>query len=258
MSEPHRDPPADASRGGFQTRPYLLALLRQGAIETEGLVPWSSNYTFLVKVRAGETEALAIYKPCRGERPLHDFAAGTLCRREVAAYLVSEALGWPAIPPVVLRLGPHGLGSVQVYIDADLDAHFFALRDAGGHATFLRRVALYDAVVNNADRKGGHILRGPDGRLWAIDHGLTFHTEHKLRTVIWDYAGQPIPQGWRDQLAALRDALALEGAPLRQALLDLLTLEELAATARRIDRLLRRGAFPLPLRDWHNVPYPLV
>ena len=255
MSEPDRDSAANTTR---LSRATLFELLRHGEIEAEGLVPWSSNYTFLVTVSSGETQALAIYKPCRGEQPLHDFPAGTLCQREVAAYLVAEALGWPAVPPVVLRLGPHGLGSVQVYIDADLDVHFFTLRDAGGHEITLQQVALFDAVVNNADRKGGHILQGPDGRLWAIDHGLTFHSEHKLRTVIWDYAGQPIPKGWRDDLAALRDAIALEGGPLRTALLELLTFEELAATTRRIDRLLRRGVLPLPVRDWNNVPYPLV
>ena len=141
-----------------------------GEMEVEGLVPWSSNYTCLVTVEDADLKAMAIYKPCYGERPLLDFDEGTLCRREVAAYLLSQLLGWPDIPPVILRDGPHGPGSVQLFIDADLEEHYFTLRGQPEHDRAFRRVALFDYVANNADRKGGHVLRGTDGTVWSRIH----------------------------------------------------------------------------------------
>ncbi len=233
-------------------------LLATGRIELQGRVPWSSNYTFLVAVRQDESEALAIYKPVRGEQPLWDFPSRTLCRREVAAYLLSVELGWPDIPPVVLRKGPYGLGSVQLYVEADLQEHFFTLRERPEYDEPLRRIALYDVLANNADRKGGHVLKDTANRLWAIDHGLTFHVEYKLRTVIWEYAGQPIPPAWLDTLRALRKALATSSSPLSLTLARYIAPEEVTALRSRLDGLLREGIYPLPRKGWRNVPYPLV
>jgi uncharacterized repeat protein (TIGR03843 family) len=236
----------------------VVDLLAHGNTEIHGLVPWSSNYTFLVTVRDEDLKALAIYKPCRGERPLWDFSAGSLCRREVAAYLLSRSLGWPEIPPVVLRDGVHGPGSVQLFVEADPEAHYFTMRGRSEYDDALRLVALFDCVVNNADRKGGHLLKGAEGQVWAIDHGLTFHSEYKLRTVIWEYAGQPIAGRELDDLGGLRDDLETDDAPLCRALLHLIDGTEIEALRRRLDHLLRARTFPLPLRSRRSVPYPLI
>lgn len=233
-------------------------ILAEGQMLIKGLVPWASNYTFLVTVTLGEAEALAIYKPSAGERPLWDFDSGTLYLREVAAYRVSIFLGWPAVPPVVAREGPHGAGSVQAYVPNDPLEHYFAIRERSEAAAALRRIALFDHVVNNADRKGGHVLRGEDGTIWAIDHGLTFHTEYKLRTVIWDWAGSPIPRPWLDDLANLREALADGSSALRASLEGLILSSEVTALRRRIDMALRDRHLPRPLPTGRNVPYPLV
>ncbi len=235
-----------------------LALLRTGDISIQGQFPWSSNYTFLVSVKGNGLEALAVYKPCRGERPLWDFAAGTLCRREVAAYAVSCALGWPDIPPVVLRDGPHGSGSLQLFVDADYDEHYFTLRERPDCDEALRRVTVFDYLVNNADRKGGHLLVGGDGRIWAIDHGLTFHVQFKLRTVIWDYAGQPLPEDVVRDLRGLYHQLDSPASALTRELGDLISPAEIDALRRRIEVLLRDEVYPNPRPSWRNVPYPLV
>jgi uncharacterized repeat protein (TIGR03843 family) len=235
----------------------ILDLLLHGELALQGLVPWSSNYTFLVMVEDAEMQSLAVYKPARGEQRLWDFPAGTLCRREVAAYLLSRVLGWPAIPPVLLREGPEGLGSVQFLVHTDWEEHFFTLREDPAHDTALRQMAVFDYVVNNADRKGGHVIKGQDGRLWAIDHGLTFHVDYKLRTVIWDYAGETIPATWMGDLRRLRQALAADST-IVDPLLELIERNELVALRQRLATVLRRGVFPRPRRDWRNVPYPLV
>lgn len=235
-----------------------MPLLLEGEIVSHGLVPWGSNYTFLVTVRGVGGEVLAIYKPSRGERPLWDFPVGTLCRREVAAYLLSRYLGWPDIPPVVLREGPYGPGSVQLFVSSDAEEHYFTLRDRPEYRRAFQRIALFDALVNNADRKGGHVLKGLEGQIWAIDHGLTFHVEHKLRTVIWEYAGQPLPQDCLANLRALQEALESSESPLRVALSQLINAEEIDALRRRLEVRLRQGIFPHPRRDWRNVPYPLI
>jgi uncharacterized repeat protein (TIGR03843 family) len=234
----------------------LLALLREGALELHGQFLWGSNYTFLAEVSDSDLSVTAVYKPCAGERPLWDFDRETLCQREVAAYLVSVQLGWPNIPPTVLRDGPRGPGSVQLYIEGDDEEHFFSLRETGRYDEAFRRIALFDAVVNNADRKGGHCLLGKDGRIWSIDHGLTFHSEYKLRTVIWDYAGEAIPPDWLVDLRGLDERLADRG-PLRTALSDLIADAEIDALVWRLRRLLRRGEMPRPSRG-RNVPYPLI
>jgi uncharacterized repeat protein (TIGR03843 family) len=234
----------------------VLRLLSAGEIEIEGLIPWSSNATLLVTIRDDEHSTLAIYKPQRGERPLWDFPSGTLGMREAAAYLVSEALGWGFIPPTVLRQGPYGLGSVQFYIHAQEDDHFFTIQHDPAYTEQLVRLAAFDVVANNADRKSGHCLVDQEGRLWAIDNALTFHDEPKLRTVIWDFAGKPLPPGVLADLKDLREPLS-ESGPLSQALGALLSDAELSALRRRLDRLIWAGCFPEP-GPGRTVPWPLV
>jgi uncharacterized repeat protein (TIGR03843 family) len=234
----------------------ILRLLSEGEIEVEGLIPWSSNATLLVTVQDGETSTLAVYKPQRGERPLWDFAHGSLGKREVAAYLLCEALGWGFIPPTVLRRGPHGLGSVQFFVHAREDAHFFTIQHQSAFTEDLTRLAAFDVIANNADRKSGHCLVDHQGRMWAIDNALTFHAEPKLRTVIWDYAGQALPADVLADLQGLGDALE-ESAPVGQALARLLTAGELAALRRRLRRLIQAGHLPEP-GPGRPVPWPLV
>jgi uncharacterized repeat protein (TIGR03843 family) len=238
------------------TRERILSILSEGEIEVEGLIPWSSNATLLVTVRDSHLSVLAVYKPQRGERPLWDFPYGTLPLRETAAYLLSDALGWGLVPPTILREGPHGLGSVQFFVHAQEDAHFFTIQDDESCAGDLRRLAAFDVVTNNADRKAGHCLVDFDRRLWAIDNALTFHAEPKLRTVIWDFAGQPMPAELLADLTALQDKL-VEGTPLRQALAGLLSRSEIAALRRRLQRLILAGCFPEP-GPGRPVPWPLV
>jgi len=234
----------------------VLHLLAGGEIEVEGLVPWSSNATLLVTVRDDELSTLAIYKPQGGERPLWDFRYGTLGLREVAAHLVCEALGWGMIPPTVLRMGPHGLGSVQFFVHAREDAHFFTIQDDPAFLGDLQRLAALDVITNNADRKSGHCLVDSQGRLWAIDNALTFHAEPKLRTVIWIFAGQPLPAGMLADLQALRDSLA-EDSPLNDGLHHLLDEEEVASFQRRLGQLIEDGRFPEP-GEGRVLPWPLV
>lgn len=224
-------------------------------IESHGLMPWSSNYTFLVTIRQAGEEALAIYKPCRGERPLWDFPDGTLALREVASFYVSRALGWDFIPPTVLREGLHGMGAVQLFIEADPEAHYFTLRDQ--YKAVFQRVAAFDYIVNNADRKAGHCLLGSDGHIWTIDHGLTFHSDYKLRTVIWDFAGQSIPGDIAADLCQLQETLHQPSNSLVAELAELLSGHEIKVFRRRLDQLVAGGRFPLPVGG-RNVPYPPI
>lgn len=232
-----------------------LELLRSGTLTVHGLLPWSSNYTFAASVRDGALEALAVYKPRRGERPLWDFPRGTLCQREVAAYVLSAALGWDLVPPTVLRDGPQGVGSVQLYVDFDPDAHYFNIREEC--AAVARRISAFDVIANNADRKSGHVLRDVHGQVWCIDHGVTFNEEDKLRTVIWDFVGEPLPDELCADLAGLQPRLAA-GGELAEALGGLLSAAELEALRRRLARLLREGVFPGPRGNWPAVPWPPV
>lgn len=228
----------------------LLSLLADGALEIVGRIP-SSNLALLVEVAGPEATVFAVYKPEAGERPLWDFDPG-LHRRELAAYLLSEWLGWGLVPATVVREdGPLGPGSLQLYIDANEAEHYFTLdqRRPGVLAT-LQTLALFDAVANNADRKAGHVLRGPDGRIWAIDHGLCFAAEYKLRTVIWDFADDPIPEGLLGRLAPLLTAVPDE-------LVAVLDPEEVDALQARARRLLRTGRFPVD-HSGRRVPWPLV
>lgn len=223
-------------------------------MEVLGLMPNASNYTFLARCTDADASVLAIYKPQRGEIPLWDFPDGTLHRREVAAYEVARALGWPSVPPTVLRQGPEGVGSAQLFVRFDPDHHYFTLDST--HTDAFRRVALFDVVVNNADRKGGHCLLGEDGLVHVIDHGVCFSTEPKLRTVIWDFVGEPIDDTLRDDLVRLRSDLAT-GA-LRAVLIPLLAPDEIDETRRRLDALLDLGSFPTPAPGERPYPWPPI
>lgn len=233
-----------------------LRLLAEGEVQVEGLIPWSSNATLLVTVKDGDESALAVYKPQRGERPLWDFPHGTLGMREVVSYRLCQALGWGLVPPTLLRQGPYGLGSLQAFIHAQDGAHFFTIRDQGRHTADLKRLAAFDVVANNADRKGGHCLLDGQGHLWAIDNALTFHAEPKLRTVIWDFVDQPLPARVLEDLEGLRETLR-DGSPLSQELASLLSAAELEALRHRVRRLIRAGRFPQP-GPGHPVPWPLL
>ena len=234
----------------------ILSLLQNGEMNVEGIVPWSSNYTFLVKVRDGTRETRAIYKPSRGERPLWDFADGTLARREVAAYLVSTALGWPRIPPSVLRDGPEGEGVVQQFIETVDEQHFFTLRNA--HRDEMKRIAAFDAIVNNTDRKGGHVLLGKDGCIWCIDHGVTFHEYPKLRTVIWDFTEQPIPAEILRDICSLQSCLERANDDLTASLAMLISRREMKALRDRVAKMIESGIYPVPPEDWPPVPWPPI
>jgi hypothetical protein len=216
-------------------------------------MPRASNYTFLAEVVDGDRAVLAVYKPRRGETPLWDFPDGTLCKREVAAYLLSRALGWPEVPPTVMRDGPLGPGSLQLYVEADPRQHFFTLRDDCLDA--FRPVATFDVLANNADRKSGHCLRGEDGTIWVVDHGVRFSSEPKLRTVIWEFAGEPVPGGLLADVE--RVAGELRAGPLRDSLRDLLSEREIDATTRRAESLGGTGRFPRPGRG-RVYPWPPV
>jgi uncharacterized repeat protein (TIGR03843 family) len=229
------------------------AFLAEGELELLGRIPWASNATLLAKVRHRELEGLAVYKPVRGERPLWDFPPGTLYRREVAAYLVSEQLGWRLVPPTLVRDGPLGVGSLQLYVDADTEVTAFELLADGNAA--LPRIAAFDVVTNNADRKAGHCLLAEDEQVWAIDHGVCFHTEPKLRTVLWDLAGQPLEAADVADLEAL--AAAAGGGGLGERLAELLAAEEVAAVAERSLGLARAGRLPAP-GSGRAYPWPLV
>ena len=196
-----------------------------------------------------------MYKPVLGARPLHDFDVRTLPQREVAAYLVSEALGWGLVPGTVLRDdAPLGRGSLQLFVEHDPREHYFTLLP--GREPEFRRLAVFDMLANNADRKSGHCLLDEDGRVWAIDNGLTFHIEFKLRTVIWDFAGEPIPATERRAAAALAAELGARG-PVHSALGNLLTPREMRALQRRAEAVSRPGNFPAPYSGW-SFPWPLV
>jgi hypothetical protein len=236
--------------------PDVPDLLKHGAIEKIELIPWGSNYTFAAALRsqAGET-GLAVYKPRRGEAPLRDFPSGTLYKREVAAYLFARELGWGVVPPTIIREdGPHGIGSLQLYVYTrdDASTHYDNLRRT--HADQLRRMALFDLLANNADRKGGHCLLDEQGHVWGIDHGLTFHHVPKLRTIIWDYCGEEIPAPLVAHLEVLRtDPVRVKR--IRAILEPLLSSIEVEALFKRWDHLVEYPCYP-HLDPYRNVPWP--
>jgi uncharacterized repeat protein (TIGR03843 family) len=218
------------------------------------LAPRCSNYTFLVSLEGPDGSGChAIYKPSEGERPLWDFPHGSLSLRERASFLLADALGWHFVPPTVVREGPHGPGSMQLFIDHDPRLHYFALRDE--HEEQFKRMLLFDWLANNADRKGGHCLLAPDGKVWGIDHGLTFHAAPKLRTVIWDFAGLPIPKALLSDLEALAPRLEKLDGPLAE-LTSLLSVEEIAALGRRAETILSRRRYPKEGEG--GIPWPII
>jgi uncharacterized repeat protein (TIGR03843 family) len=257
-----------------------LELLTHGTMELEGRLVDASNTTLRADVTLEGLSAKCVYKPVRGERPLWDFPDGTLAGREVSAFLVSQATGWGLVPPTILRDGPLGPGACQLWIEEpagaesligfvpayDVPAGWFAVasaRDDGGDAYALAhaddprlaRLAVLDAVINNADRKGGHVLYAADGRIHGCDHGVSFHVENKLRTVLWGWTGKPIPAA---SLETLTDLAARLDSTLGAALEEHLTVSEVQHIRLRVRRLIRSGRFPKPPRDWPAVPWPPV
>ncbi|WP_272256530.1 SCO1664 family protein [Streptomyces xanthophaeus] len=280
MPAPERLPaPGVSAAGGIEE---LLAL---GELTVVGRIREASNAVLLCTVTHEGVSADCVYKPVKGERPLWDFPDGNLAQREVAAYLVSEATGWGLVPATVLRDGPYGEGMVQQWIESapqeQAGAGLLALvegeepgegwkpvafAEVGEGRTALlvhaddprlRRLSVLDAVINNGDRKGGHLLPAPDGRLYGIDHGVTFHTEDKLRTLLWGWAGEPLTDEARQVLASLAEGLAA-GAPLATRLAQLITAVELAAVRERVAQLLRTGTHPEPSGQWPSIPWPPV
>lgn len=225
-------------------------VLERGELEVLGRMPWSSNATYLAEVRCGDASVRVVYKPRRGERPLWDFPSG-LDHREVAAFELSRALGWDLVPLTILRDGPLGPGSVQVFVDADFEQHYFTLLEDESHHDALRAMCAFDLIGNNTDRKSGHVLLALDGRIIGIDHGLMFHHEFKLRTVIWDFAGEPVPS----RLLAAAGELAESELPPRLA--ELLDPFERDAVRTRARALVRAGHFPVD-ETGRRYPWPLV
>jgi uncharacterized repeat protein (TIGR03843 family) len=236
----------------------VVQLLTEGSLTLHGLLPWSSNYTFLGEISGDDGMALVVYKPSRGERPLWDFPRGTLAKREAAAYVLSRALTWDLVPPTVVRRGPHGPGSVQLFVNADQDAHFFTFRDDPAYRPALQALALFDVIANNADRKGGHCLSMGSGSIVAIDQGLCFGAEPKLRTVIWDFVGESIPVHLDSDLRRVHAELGSSDDSLVSQLAGLLSGPELGALRKRLAGLLATGCFPKPSEDQRPYPWPLV
>lgn len=241
-------------------RATTIDVLRDGDIEVLGRIIGSSNNALLVRLSRpcpdpadGPMQRLdAVYKPTVGERPLDDFPDGTLTRREVAAWHVSEAMGWDIVPPTILRDGPFGEGMVQAFVEADPSIDVVAL--VVDDDVRLRRMATFDAAINNTDRKGGHVLPVDGGRhIYGVDHGVTFSVVPKLRTVLWGWRGQPFGADELAGLERLRSALAADLSPV---LRSLLSAGEVRATTRRVDALLAEGRYPLPSPTWPAVPWP--
>jgi uncharacterized repeat protein (TIGR03843 family) len=242
-------------------------LLATRGLTINGRLPWSSNLTFLVSLEGtdprdpgddgsgdhrGDGPLQAVYKPHRGEQSLWDFPDG-LYRREVAAHRLSEALGWGVVPPTVVRDdAPFGPGSLQLFIASDYEHHYFTLLEEGGREDEFQVFCAFDVVANNADRKSGHVLYASDGRLWGIDHGLCFHAHHKLRTVIWDFAGEAVPE----HIVADLEQFVSVGLP--EDLEELLSGAEAEAVLERADQLVAAGTFPEPVGDRPPYPWPLV
>lgn len=251
--QPNPNPQSSSQIVSIET---ALEVIGKGSIEKEhGLLRWSSNYAFLLSLRLEGVEVTAVYKPQKGERPLWDFPDGTLCYREYASFLTSQELGWQIVPPTALREGARGIGTMQFFIDHDPEVNYFTFDDTM-HSQ-LMRIVIFDAIVNNADRKGGHCLLDARGHIWGIDHGITFNSSHKLRTVIWDFAGQPIAERLLTDLERLCVALGDSTSAYRQQIHKLLTQGELDAFQRRIDRLLEQRKYPLP-GPGPNYPWPPV
>jgi hypothetical protein len=234
--------------------PPVIDILKNGEITIKGKFLWGSNYTFLTEVSQNGDKILSVYKPSRGERPLWDFPAASLARREAAAYLVSQALGWELVPPTVYRKkAPIGAGSLQLFIEHDPEVHYFYLDKEDIQR--LRPVVLFDHLINNADRKGSHLLFDNEHHLWLIDHGICFHSENKLRTVIWDFAGEAIPQNLLTDVDAFVQTLSPETS-IYLSLQKLLSPRELKALAARAEQLISLQTFPKPDPSQRCIPWP--
>ena len=280
--------PPQPERAKFPDGVTVIDLLAKGELTVLGRITDASNAALYCSVSYEGREAHCVYKPVAGEQPLWDFPDGTLAQREVAAYEVSEATGWALVPPTVLREGPYGEGMCQLWIEAESEgddgsgagrllaliedeepgegwkAIGFAEVGEGKTALLvhadderLRRLAVLDAVINNGDRKGGHLLPAPEGRLYAIDHGVTFNVDDKLRTLLWGWAGEPLTAEVLEVLARLEDGLA-RSAPLATRLAELITAAETDAVRSRVRELRRTGRHPQPSGQWPAIPWPPV
>ncbi|RCV52422.1 SCO1664 family protein [Marinitenerispora sediminis] len=234
-----------------------LELLRTGELTVVGRLADASNATLYCTVETGTDSAACVYKPVAGERPLWDFPEGTLAGREVAAFAVSDALGWDVVPPTVHRDGPFGEGMCQLWIDGDPAVDLVALSREREHAG-LRRMAVFDAIINNSDRKIGHLLPVTGGHVYGCDHGVSFAEEYKLRTVLWQWQGEPLPPETLARLEQLLDELARPGTAVAQALARHLTGPERYATRRRVELLCEHGVHPFPSPDWPALPWPPI
>ncbi len=229
-----------------------LTLLECGIVSACRPVYSGSNEVFLVDLTLDGKMTHGVYKPCSGEVPLWDFPGGTLYRRERAAFIVSEALGWHIVPPTVVRDGPYGIGAVQEFITST-PADYCSLLDQ--HESEFMMIAAFDWLVNNADRKAGHCLHGQDGRIWCIDHGLTFHVQPKLRTVIWDFGGRVIPDRIVADINRLGESLQKEGETV-SLLGGLLAAEEVKALASRLQSIVENPVYPLWSGSYRSIPWP--
>jgi uncharacterized repeat protein (TIGR03843 family) len=243
---PHDVGPADVEAAAF---------VREADIGDGWLHPRSSNYTFVIELTRGAQRGFGVYKPARGEAPLWDFPTGTLYKRECASYELAQLLGWDLVPPTVVREGEAGVGSLQLFVAANEDTNFFTLRES--HRDALFQMAVFDLIANNADRKGGHCLAGPEGALWGVDNGLTFHVQRKLRTVIWDFAGEPIPEALMADVRVLMAGLCGEERATPEALGGLIDGREIEALRRRVTSVVEHPVMPEP-QSRHDVPWPLV
>ena len=237
------------------SRQEIERRLSEWPITGIGLHPGGSNYVFVVRLADADEEIYGIYKPAAGERPLRDFPYGTLHNRELSAYVVADALGWPAVPPTVVREGPHGVGSVQLFIDADFTKHYFNLRDE--RLDDYLPIAMFDVLVNNADRKGGACLLDADEQLWAVDHGLTFNPLARRRTVMFEFNGMPYSDDTLHGLDRFVATLDDTNSELRVSLTDTLDDHEIDSLVRRGKEMLVDRSFPLLDPDW-NVPWPMI
>ena len=254
-SDPTLSFPPGGSPGGTELDDATaLRLLREGRLEVAGRLVEATNMTLYCSIELGDLVAACVYKPVRGERPLWDFPDGTLAAREVAAYEVSAATGWRIVPPTVYRDGPFGDGMVQLWIDGEAEIDLMTLMRSRNPA--LRRLAVFDAIVNNADRKGGHLIPLADGHFYGVDHGVCFSTEDKLRTVLWQWQGKPLTREAVQVLARIEREM--EHGRLGQRLRELLSREEVEATWERVRRLLDTGIHPYPSRNWPAIPWPPV
>ena len=237
------------------TQEEALPILEGAEIVGGQRIPWSSNGTFLVHLDAGPGRYLrAVYKPRDGERPLHDFPTGSLYKREYAAYMVARSLGWPQIPRTLIRDGPYGVGSMQLFVESDPNITYFDL--VADNADELLRFAVFDVLTNNADRKAGHCLLGSDGAIWSVDHGLTFHHFFKQRTVMLEFWGEQVPRPLLDDMSRLAKVLESK-AGVAPELAEMLSEREMGALQGRIEAMLAEPVLPT-LDPRRNVPWPLV